>query len=85
MSDHKNSLDNMSPSQIRVVLEHLLGTMEIKQRKNLMNTFPGLYKMIYPEFDSSGTDQHKFECVVLVYYRAGKNVVKPHDTRNTRF
>lgn len=50
MSDHKNSLDNMSPSQIRVVLEHLLGTMEIKQRKNLMNTFPGLYKMIYPEW-----------------------------------
>ena len=50
MSDHKNSLDNMSPSQIRVVLEHLLATMEIKQRRNLMNTFPGLYKMIYTEW-----------------------------------
>ena len=46
---HKSSLDNMSPSQIRVVLEHLLSTMEIKQRKNLMETFPGLYKLIYPE------------------------------------
>lgn len=46
---HKNSLDNMTPSQIRVVLEHLLSTMDITQRKDLMNTFPGLYKMIYPE------------------------------------
>jgi hypothetical protein len=46
---HKESLDNMTPSQIRVVLEHLLSTMEIKQRKNLMNTFPGLYNIIYPE------------------------------------
>lgn len=49
---HKNSLDNMSPSQIRVVLEHLLSTMEINQRKDLMNTFPGLYKMIYPEWSN---------------------------------
>jgi len=49
MSDHKSSLDNMSPSQIRVVLEHLLGTMEIKQRRILIDTFPGLYKLIYPD------------------------------------
>lgn len=47
---HKNSLDNMTPSQIRVVLEHLLSSMDITQRKDLMNTFPGLYKMIYPEW-----------------------------------
>ena len=46
---HKESLDNMTPSQIRVVLEHLLSTMEIKQRKDLMETFPGLYNMIYPK------------------------------------
>lgn len=46
---HKSSLDNMTPSQIRVVLENLLSTMEIKQRRNLMETFPGLYKLIYPE------------------------------------
>lgn len=51
---HKNSLDNMSPSQIRVVLEHLLSTMEINQRRDLMNTFPGLYKMIYPEVEFNG-------------------------------
>jgi len=50
---HKNSLDNMSPSQIRVVLEHLLSTMEIKQRRDLMGTFPGLYKMIYPEWETN--------------------------------
>jgi len=48
--DHKPSLDNMSPYQIRVVLERLLSTMEIKQRRDLMDTFPGLYKMIYPEW-----------------------------------
>lgn len=48
---HKNSLDNMSPSQIRVVLEYLLYIMPIEQRKDLMATFPGLYKMIYPEIN----------------------------------
>lgn len=47
--DHKPSLDNMTPSQIRVVLERLLSTMRIEQRTDLMHTFPGLYKMIYPE------------------------------------
>ena len=47
---HKSSLDNMSVAQMRVVLEHLLFTMEFKQRKNLMSTFPGLYKMIFPEW-----------------------------------
>lgn len=47
---HNPNIDNMSPSQMRVVLEHLLYTMEIRQRKNLMNSFPGLYKMIYPNF-----------------------------------
>ena len=50
---HKSSLDNMTPSQIRVVLEHLLSTMEINQRRDLMDTFPGLYKMIYPNVDKS--------------------------------
>lgn len=50
---HKNSLDNMSPSQIRVVLEHLLSSMEINQRNDLRNTFPGLYKMIYPEWENN--------------------------------
>lgn len=47
---HKSSLDNMSPSQMRVVLEHLLYTMEFKQRRNLMETYPGLYKQIFPEY-----------------------------------
>ncbi len=47
---HKSSLDNMSVAQMRVVLEHLLFTMEFKQRKNLMECFPGLYKMIFPEW-----------------------------------
>ena len=32
-TDHKSSLDDMSHSQIRVVLEHLLMTMDIEQRK----------------------------------------------------
>ena len=49
ITDNKSSLDNMSPSQIRVVLEHLLMTMDFDQRMKLMNTFPGLYNMIYPE------------------------------------
>ena len=52
-TDHKSSLDNMSPSQMRVVLEHLLMTMDIKQRTKFMKTFPGLYKMIYPEQEVS--------------------------------
>lgn len=47
-TDHKSSLDNMSPSMIRVVLEHLLMTMDIEQRNKFRNTFPGLYNMIYP-------------------------------------
>ena len=47
--EHKPSLYNMTPSQIRVVLEHLLSTMEIKQRRDLMEAFPGLYKMVYPD------------------------------------
>jgi hypothetical protein len=49
ITDNKSSLDNMSPSQIRVVLEHLLMTMDITQRTKFMSTFPGLYNMIYPE------------------------------------
>jgi hypothetical protein len=48
ITDNKSSLDNMSPSQIRVVLEHLLMTMDFEQRTKFMETFPGLYKMIYP-------------------------------------
>jgi hypothetical protein len=48
--DHKPSLDNMSHSQIRVVLERLLSTMDFNQRNDLMNTFPGLYSMIYPDW-----------------------------------
>lgn len=48
---HKSSLDNMTPSQIRVVLEHLLSTMDSIQRNDLMETFPGLYKMIYPNVE----------------------------------
>lgn len=48
--DHKPSLDNMSASQIRVVLERLLSTMDFNQRNDLMNTFPGLYSMIYPNW-----------------------------------
>ena len=49
----------MSHSQIRVVLEHLLMTMDIEQRNKFKNTFPGLYHMIYPnvgikeDFESS--------------------------------
>lgn len=50
---HKPSLDLMSPSQIRVVVEHLLSTMDIDQRNDLKNTFPGLYKMIYPEWENN--------------------------------
>ena len=50
--DHKPSLDNMSHSQIRVVLERLLSTMDFNQRNDLMNTFPGLYSMIYPEWSN---------------------------------
>ena len=49
ITDNKSSLDNMTPSQIRVVLEHLLMTMDFEQRTKFMETFPGLYKMIYPE------------------------------------
>lgn len=47
---HNPNIDNMSVAQMRVVLEHLLYTMEIDQRRNLMNTFPGLYKMLYPNW-----------------------------------
>lgn len=50
---HNSNIDNMSVAQMRVVLEYLLYTMEIKQRKDLMNTFPGLYKMIYPEWENN--------------------------------
>ena len=50
-TDHKSSLDNMSHSQIRVVLEHLLMTMDIEQRNKFKNTFPGLYNMIYPNVE----------------------------------
>lgn len=46
---HNPNIDNMSVAQMRVVLEHLLYTMEIKQRLNLMDSFPGLYSMIYPK------------------------------------
>jgi hypothetical protein len=46
---HNSNIDNMSVAQMRVVLEHLLYTMEIKQRRNLMDSFPGLYNMIYPK------------------------------------
>ena len=47
---HNPKVDNMSVAQMRVVLEHLLYTMEIVQRRTLMNTFPGLYEMIYPNW-----------------------------------
>ena len=46
---HRPTLDNLSPAQMRVVLEELLFTMETKQREDFMGTFPGLYKMIFPE------------------------------------
>lgn len=50
---HNSNIDNMSVAQMRVVLEHLLYTMEIKQRKDLMSNFPGLYRMIYPGVEIS--------------------------------
>ena len=49
ITDNKSSLDNMTPSQILVVLEHLLMTMDFEQITKFMETFPGLYKLIYPE------------------------------------
>ena len=52
-TDHKISLDNMSHSQIRVVLEHLLMTMDIEQRNKFKNTFPGLYHMVYPNVSNN--------------------------------
>ena len=57
-TDHKSSLDNMSHSQIRVVLEHLLMTMDIKQRTKFMSTFPGLYGMIYPNVSNNSTTEY---------------------------
>lgn len=57
-TDHKSSLDNMSHSQIRVVLEHLLMTMDIKQRNKFMSTFPGLYNMIYPDVSNHCLSLH---------------------------
>ena len=49
---HRPSLDNMSPAQIRVVCEHFLFTMEFKARNDLMETYPGLYRQIYPDYDT---------------------------------
>ena len=51
MTKHKPELDSLTPSEIRVVLEQLLWTMEIKQRENLQKAYPGLYKAIYPDFE----------------------------------
>jgi hypothetical protein len=45
---HKPELDQLSPAQIRVVCEQLLYTMDADQRGKLMETFPGLYLLIYP-------------------------------------
>jgi hypothetical protein len=52
--DHRPTLDNMSPAQIRVVLERLLNTMQIEQRRDFMATLPGLYRMVYPGWDGKG-------------------------------
>jgi len=49
MTKHKPELDSLTPSEIRVVLEQMLWTMEIKQRENLQKAYPGLYKAIYPD------------------------------------
>jgi hypothetical protein len=46
---HRPALDDMSPSQIRVVCEHLLYTMDGEQRRSLMAAFPGLYAMVFPD------------------------------------
>lgn len=50
---HKPELDNLTPAQQRVVLEELLYTMQIEQRTSLMETFPGLYLMIFPDHGPS--------------------------------
>jgi hypothetical protein len=50
---HKPALDKMSPAQIRVVCEHLLYTMETKQRESLMKAFPGLYLMLETDAQTS--------------------------------
>lgn len=46
---HKPTLDTMTPAQHRVVLEHLLYTMNQEQRLNLIRTLPGLYMQIFPD------------------------------------
>lgn len=46
---HKPELDRMSPAQIRVVCEQLLYTMAPEQRGKLMQAFPGLYLMMFPD------------------------------------
>lgn len=51
---HNPNIDNMTVSQMRVVLEHLLYTMGINQRNDLKETFPGLYRMIYPDSITKG-------------------------------
>jgi hypothetical protein len=48
---HKPSLDAMSNAQIRVVCEHLLFTMQTEQRRDLIEAFPGLYKMVFPDHE----------------------------------
>jgi hypothetical protein len=48
MTDHRPTLDSLSPAQIRVVLERLLMTMQSEARRDFMEKLPGLYCMVYP-------------------------------------
>ena len=46
---HKAELDDFTPSEIRVLCEELLYTMEIEQRRKIMVRHPGLYMRLYGE------------------------------------
>ena len=46
MNAHKPQLDQMTPTEIRVICEQLLYTMDIEQRTKLKNTYPGLYQKL---------------------------------------
>jgi hypothetical protein len=58
---HKPELDEMSPSQIRVLCEQLLYTMDIEQRIKVSTEIPGIYKMVFGRLPEAVANKMAFE------------------------
>jgi len=58
---HKPELDEMSPSQIRVLCEQLLYTMDIEQRIKVSTEIPGIYKMVFGRLPEAVANKMTFE------------------------